>query len=87
MKWVLFLLLSRKAQVLEAKRNDVDFKENIEALSRVLNISSKAEVNGEIQATLFENDFEQQLYEKYLSVNVHCMNSYHRKNTMNYLFQ
>jgi glycyl-tRNA synthetase beta chain len=62
--------LVNRAQVLEAKRNDVDFKENIEALSRVLNISSKATNKGDIQETLFENDFEQQLYEKYLAVNI-----------------
>lgn len=62
--------LVNRAQVLEAKRNDVDFKENIEALSRVLNISSKATHAGDIQETLFENDFEQGLYEKYLAVNV-----------------
>jgi len=62
--------LVNKADVLEKKRNEVDFKENIEALSRVLNISSKATESGEIQETLFENDYEQQLYEKYLAVTV-----------------
>jgi glycyl-tRNA synthetase beta chain len=62
--------LVNKAQVLEAKRNDVDFKENIEALSRILNISSKAVNTGDIQENLFENEFEQQLYEKYLAINV-----------------
>lgn len=60
--------LVSRAQVLESKRNDVDFKENMEALSRVLNISSKAASNGEIQASLFENDFEKKLYDRYLSI-------------------
>ena len=61
--------LVNKADVLEAKKNEDDFKENIEALSRVLNIASKAKENGDIQEALFENDYEQQLYEKYLAVN------------------
>ncbi len=64
----MFQHLVKKGKVLEAKRNDADFKENMEALSRVLNISSKAEQAGEIQAALFENDSEKQLYEQYLSV-------------------
>lgn len=61
--------LIAKGKVLEAKRKSAGFKEDIEALSRVLNISSKAEQAGEIQAALFENDSEKQLYEQYLSVN------------------
>ena len=61
--------LIAKGKVLEAKRTSAGFKENMEALSRVLNISSKAEQAGEIQAALFENDSEKQLHEQYLSVN------------------
>jgi len=60
--------LITRAQVLEEKRTDADFKENMEALSRVLNIAAKAEVIGEIQESLFENNDEHKLYEKYLAV-------------------
>ncbi|MBB6445993.1 glycine--tRNA ligase subunit beta [Bacillus benzoevorans] len=60
--------LVAKAAVLEATRTNADFKENIEALSRVLNISSKAEQAGEIQESLFENESEKHLYEQYLAV-------------------
>jgi glycyl-tRNA synthetase beta chain len=60
--------LIAKASVLEGKRTSADFKENIEALSRVLNISSKAEQTGDIQETLFENESEKHLYDQYLSV-------------------
>lgn len=60
--------LIAKAGVLERKRAGADFKENIEALSRVLNIASKAEQAGEIQESLFENDSEKYLYDNYLSV-------------------
>jgi glycyl-tRNA synthetase beta chain len=58
-----------RADVLQAKKEDAGFKENIEALSRVLNISSKAEdASGQVQVSLFENDYEHQLYNKYLSL-------------------
>ncbi|WP_338451583.1 glycine--tRNA ligase subunit beta [Niallia oryzisoli] len=60
--------LITRAEVLEEKRTEPDFKENIEALSRVLNIASKADDIGEIQTPLFENQDEQKLYEKYLAV-------------------
>lgn len=60
--------LMAKAGVLEGKRTSADFKENIEALSRVLNISSKAEQAGDIQESLFENESEKHLYDQYLSV-------------------
>ncbi len=61
--------LVQKAEVLEEKKNEEDFKENMEALSRVLNIASKATESGEVQEDLFENEYERQLYEKYLAVN------------------
>ncbi|WP_338470283.1 glycine--tRNA ligase subunit beta [Niallia sp. XMNu-256] len=61
--------LFNRAEVLEVKKNEADFKENIEALSRVLNIANKAETIGEIKVSLFENQYEQLLYDKYLSVN------------------
>ncbi len=60
--------LVNKAVVLEGKINTDDFKENIEALSRILNIASKSNENGDIQEALFENDYEQQLYDKFIAV-------------------
>ena len=60
--------LFNRADVLVAKKDEADFKENIESLSRVLNIANKAEVDGEINKSLFENEYEHQLYDKYLSL-------------------
>ena len=60
--------LFNRARVLEANKNKADFKENIEALSRVINIATKSESQGEINTSLFENDYEQRLYERYVSL-------------------
>jgi glycyl-tRNA synthetase beta chain len=60
--------LMSKAEVLDMKKNDLEFKENMEALSRILNIASKAEVEGEVEVTRFENEHEKELYQKYLDV-------------------
>jgi len=60
--------LVKKAQVLEAHKEEDGFKEGIEALSRVINISSKAVDAGEIEQSLFENQEEATLYQSYLSV-------------------
>ena len=58
---ILYLTARR---VLEANKNKEDFKENIEALSRVINIATKSESQGEIKTSLFENDYEQQFIRK-----------------------
>ncbi|KAA9026342.1 glycine--tRNA ligase subunit beta [Niallia endozanthoxylica] len=60
--------LITRALVLEEKRTEAEFKENMEALSRVLNIASKAEEISEIQESLFENNDEHKLFEKYQAV-------------------
>lgn len=60
--------LVKRAEVLNQEKDAEGFKGNVEALSRIINISSKAEAVGEINTALFENDHEQQLYEKFLSV-------------------
>lgn len=57
-----------KAAALQVASGREDFKENMEALSRVLNIASKKEVLGEIEPERFENEYEQKLYEKYLEL-------------------
>jgi len=61
--------LVKRAEVLEMKKNDEGFKESIEALSRVVNISAKAEGISEINRDLFENEFEQNLHHKFSQVN------------------
>jgi glycyl-tRNA synthetase beta chain len=55
-----------KAHVLQEEKDEDGFKESIEALSRVLNIASKAEVVGDIDEDLFENEQEKLLYVKFL---------------------
>lgn len=54
----------RKATILNAKKEEAGFKESIEALSRVINIASKAEQVSAVETTLFENEFEHHLYNK-----------------------
>lgn len=60
--------LVRKAETLQLKKDEAGFKESIEALSRVVNISSKADSIVEIDPGLFENEVEQKLYDRYLEV-------------------
>ncbi|MFB6465776.1 glycine--tRNA ligase subunit beta [Cytobacillus sp. Hz8] len=62
--------LVRKAEVLDKNKDQNGFKESIEALSRVLSISSKAENEGEVNPKLFESNDEFELYNKYLAVKV-----------------
>ncbi len=60
--------LVKRAEVLEKEKQNPDFKENMEALGRVLNISSKAVHVGEVEERLFENNYEKELYNKYEEV-------------------
>ncbi|RFU71696.1 glycine--tRNA ligase subunit beta [Peribacillus saganii] len=60
--------LVERAQVLESRKQDPDFKGNLEALSRVINLASKAEDTYQINEAKFENDFERALYNKFQSV-------------------
>ncbi|WP_026692865.1 glycine--tRNA ligase subunit beta [Peribacillus kribbensis] len=60
--------LVERAEVLEAKRSSEGFKETVEALSRVMNISSKAEIDVAIDENLFENSYESGLNKKYMSI-------------------
>ncbi|MEH7885465.1 glycine--tRNA ligase subunit beta [Bacillus sp. JJ1609] len=60
--------LVQKADALQSASSDEGFKENMEALSRVLNIASKKEVLGDINPELFENEHEKNLYDKYLEL-------------------
>lgn len=66
--------LVRKADILNLKKEEDGFKESMEALSRVLNISSKAEEAIEVKTELFENEYEHNLYNKYLEVSAAISN-------------
>ncbi|GIN60428.1 glycine--tRNA ligase beta subunit [Robertmurraya siralis] len=54
-------VLVRKAETLNAHKEDADFKETIEALSRVINIAAKAETLVNVDSALFENEQESEL--------------------------
>lgn len=58
----------RKAKVLDTRKENIDFKEGIEALSRIINISSKAETISLVEPTLFENEYESDLYNRFTAV-------------------
>ncbi|MFC5466628.1 glycine--tRNA ligase subunit beta [Lederbergia graminis] len=51
-----------RAITLQNRSNDTQFKGIIESLSRVLNIASKAETDEDIDTSIFENDYELNLY-------------------------
>lgn len=55
--------LFEKASVLMTHKEDANFKEVMEALSRVLNIAKKAEGTSVVDPSLFANDEEKALYQ------------------------
>ena len=57
--------LLEKALLLNRKKEEEHFKEDMEALSRVMNIAKKFAQTPEINPKLFENDTETKLYEEY----------------------
>lgn len=60
--------MEEAASVLMSHREDGDFKETMEALSRVVNIAKKAERDQSVDPSLFENEEEKQLYSAYLDL-------------------
>jgi glycyl-tRNA synthetase beta chain len=62
--------LVKKAEIIDQNKGNSDFKENMEALSRVLNISSKISVVAEVNPKLFENEYEKTLFEHMLKLEV-----------------
>jgi glycyl-tRNA synthetase beta chain len=60
--------LIKRAEVLEAHKGEEGFKESMEALSRVLNIASKAEQPAAVDQGLFENKEETELHSRFLEV-------------------
>jgi glycyl-tRNA synthetase beta chain len=61
-------ILVERASVLEMKKQEDSFKEDLEALSRVMNIAVKCEDKADVSKSLFENEYETKLYEKYCAV-------------------
>jgi len=57
-----------RALVLDKVKNEPSFKENMEALSRVMNIAVKLDGEPTVRAELFENDSEKELYKAFLLV-------------------
>ncbi|MGE7879544.1 glycine--tRNA ligase subunit beta [Peribacillus muralis] len=54
-----------RAHVLDTRKDEAGFKENMEALSRVMNIAVKCDDKVTVDPSVFENDQEKALYEKY----------------------
>lgn len=55
----------RRAEILNRQKDERGFKESMEALSRVINISSKAEIIDNIDPSLFETNYEHNLYQHF----------------------
>lgn len=58
----------KKAEIINARKDMEGFKEDLEALSRIINISAKAIKAGEIDTELFENDAETALFNEYVQL-------------------
>ncbi|OAK74708.1 glycine--tRNA ligase subunit beta [Lederbergia galactosidilytica] len=67
-KWTSIPEILKRAEVLENNSQQPQFKTIVEALSRVLNIASKAEGTIAVDKNLFENEYEKNLYEKWQQV-------------------
>ncbi|MCM0582822.1 glycine--tRNA ligase subunit beta [Weissella diestrammenae] len=50
------------ARVLQAHSSDANFREGVEALTRVLRLTNKNTIQGEVEPEKFENDSERQLF-------------------------
>ncbi|MFK4997650.1 hypothetical protein ACI2OX_09460 [Bacillus sp. N9] len=61
-------VLVDRANALQMKKAEKGFKEIIESLSRVMTIAKKWEGSMEIDPQLFENEYEQQLYDSWMHV-------------------
>lgn len=55
----------QRARTLEVRKNDSTFKETVESLSRVINIATKAKNKTVIDPSLFENKYEEELYQRW----------------------
>ncbi|MBW8348144.1 glycine--tRNA ligase subunit beta [Bacillus sp. IITD106] len=57
-----------RAKTLQARKDQASFKETIESLSRVLNIAQKAEPGVHVNPELFENEYEEKLFDQWNKV-------------------
>ncbi|WP_046178770.1 glycine--tRNA ligase subunit beta [Domibacillus tundrae] len=60
--------MEETAVVLMNHKDDIDFKETMEALSRIVNISKKADGERDVNPALFQNDQETELYSEYVKL-------------------
>ncbi|MBM7650007.1 glycyl-tRNA synthetase beta chain [Bacillus ectoiniformans] len=60
--------LFERAAVIMNHKNDAEFKSDMEALSRVLNIAKKADKNTEVNTELFANEQENVLFNEYIRI-------------------
>lgn len=60
--------MEETAVVLMNHKDDIDFKETMEALSRIVNISKKADGERDVNPALFQNDQETELYSGYVNL-------------------
>ncbi len=58
----------KKAQVISERRQTTEFKNMVDALSRVTNISKKATQTGSVSTDLFEKEEEKHLYEAFVTL-------------------
>ncbi|WAA11488.1 glycine--tRNA ligase subunit beta [Fervidibacillus halotolerans] len=63
--------LIERAELLQEMKDEPTFKTDMEALSRVIHIAEKCEVEVSIQPELFENETEHNLYEQYVKLMDH----------------
>ena len=60
--------LAERAAVLDEQKDNSDFKQILEAVSRVMNIAGKCENPVTVNPALFENEYERALYETFSKV-------------------
>lgn len=60
--------LAERAAVLDEQKDNSDFKQILEAVSRVMNIAGKCETPVTVNPALFENEYERALYETFSKV-------------------
>ncbi|MDX6153323.1 glycine--tRNA ligase subunit beta [Marinococcus sp. PL1-022] len=62
-------VVTEKAVFIQARAEEADFKETVEALSRVTNIAKNTDSGSDIQTELFQAEEERELYEKSKTLN------------------
>lgn len=75
-----------RSEALQTRKNDANFKEVIESLSRVLNIAKKWETGETIDQSLFENDEEKALYTETLKLQETFTQTVNQKERLDALF-